>query len=59
MPIPPPHLLRSYHAAKNGSNWLTERYLEMMIKASDDDGINFKVHCIEMYVIPGLYGGDI
>lgn len=39
-------LLDEYHTAKNDSNWLTEQYLNMMVAASDDPSINFRMHTI-------------
>ena len=38
--------LEAYHRAKNGSNWLTERYFNMLITASDNPRINFCMHTI-------------
>ena len=39
-------ILDAYHRAKNGSNWLTRRYVEMLMKASDDPRLNFRMHVI-------------
>ena len=39
-------LLDEYHKAKNDSNWLTEQYLNMMVAASEDPSINFRMHAI-------------
>ena len=41
--------LDRYQKKKQGSNWLTTKYFEMMQKASDDPTINFNLHCIELY----------
>ena len=38
--------LESYHLAQNGSNWLTERYFNMLAAASDNPHINFRMHAI-------------
>mmetsp|Transcript_69493 Transcript_69493/g.192323 ORF Transcript_69493/g.192323 Transcript_69493/m.192323 type:complete len:409 (-) Transcript_69493:120-1346(-) len=42
-------LLNDYHCKKNGTNWLTLRYLAMCLQASRDASINFRLHCIELY----------
>ena len=44
--------LEDYHnspaRAEHGDNWLTERYFEMMVAASDDPGNCFRMHTILM-----------
>jgi len=40
--------LDAYHRKKYGSNWLTDRYFEMLRLASADPSVNFKMHCIEL-----------
>lgn len=40
--------LNKYHLAKDGANWLTFEYFEMLQAASKDPTINFKLQCIEL-----------
>lgn len=44
--------LEDYHSsparAEHGDNWLTERYFEMMVAASDDPSNSFRMHTILM-----------
>lgn len=44
--------LEDYHnspaRADHGDNWLTEKYFEMMVAASDNPGNNFRMHTILM-----------
>jgi hypothetical protein len=44
--------LEDYHnsaaRAEHGDNWLTERYFEMMVAASDDPSISYRMHTILM-----------
>ena len=43
------NLLNTYHTAKHGSNWLTSKYFDMMQKADATPGINFTMHCVELF----------
>ena len=38
-----------YQQAKQGCNWLTKEYLEMMLAASNDKSINFSFIAVELY----------
>jgi len=38
--------LDQYHRDEHGENWLTERYFDMMVAASDDQRLNFQMHAI-------------
>ena len=38
-----------YHTRTQGSNWLTRKYLGVMQRASEDPGINFTLHAIELH----------
>ncbi len=42
-------MLNRYHTAKHGSNWLTKSYFEMMVLMDSHPGVNFTMHCIELY----------
>jgi hypothetical protein len=45
--------LQAYHSsearAEHGDNWLTEQYMEMMVAASDDPAISYRMHSVELY----------
>ena len=42
------HRYPRYHRAQHGTNWLTQRYFQMMREASDNPRVNFQLHCIEL-----------
>eukprot|EP00929_Paragymnodinium_shiwhaense_P081228 TRINITY_DN42472_c0_g1_i1.p1 TRINITY_DN42472_c0_g1~~TRINITY_DN42472_c0_g1_i1.p1 ORF type:complete len:403 (+),score=80.18 TRINITY_DN42472_c0_g1_i1:71-1210(+) len=44
-------LLDAYHLKKYGANWLTKQYFDMIMAGSADPSVNFRVHCIELYVV--------
>ena len=41
--------LDRYHQLNKGTNWLTDKYLDVMKLADADPSINFRMHCITLY----------
>ncbi|GMI05345.1 hypothetical protein TrVE_jg1171 [Triparma verrucosa] len=51
--------INEYHLEKNSTNWLTRRYFDMMLSASEDPKLNFSLNCIDLKRNDEIIGGEM